>query len=359
MNSRTTAPSYLIVCFRYIGDVLVTTPLALSIKTAHPDAVVDYLVFQGTEKVLAKNPHVRQVITIPRDTTGIGILLGLVRKYDVAIAAYPSDRTVLAAALAGRLSLGLSNGLRKEWWKHLLLNSHHACYDPIHVVANMLMPLRMLGIEPVPRVVMGFDDADLAFARGAVPAGRYMILHPYSMKEYKYWPAENWGRLAALILDQTNCAVVFTRTPEPEGNRYLEQILQTAPPETGAFTAPCTFNQLAAIIKGATAFVGIDTAVTHIAAALDVPTIAIFGPTLTRYWAPWPNDSRDQSPFAANKGIQCQGRVTVVQQDWECVPCNKETCRITTRNRTECLEAITPEAVFKEIAHNVSRNHPQ
>jgi heptosyltransferase-3 len=355
MNSRS-PPSYLIVCFRYIGDVLVTTPLALSIKTANPDAVIDYLVFKGTEKVLAKNPHIRNVITIPRDTFGIGILLTLFRKYDIAIAAYPSDRTALAAAIAGKRSVGLTYGLRKEWWKGLALDIHHVCYDRIHVVSNMLMPLRILGIEPIPRVVMGYDESDMAFAREYIPFQRYIILHPYSMKAYKYWPAERWARLAGLIQAQTDCVPVFTRTPEPEGDEYLEQIRKSASQGIQVFDSACTLNQLAAIIKGSAAFVGVDTAITHVAAATEIPTIAIFGPTLTRYWAPWPNGCSNQSVFAVGKGVQRHDYVTVVQKGWECVPCNLESCAISTQGATECLVQLDEHEVLAALIETLARD---
>jgi heptosyltransferase-3 len=356
MNSHSASPSYLIVCFRFIGDVLVTTPLALSIKTANPDAVIDYLVFKGTEKVLAKNPHIRNVITVPRDASGIGILFSLFRKYDIAIAAYPSDRTAMAAAIAGKRSVGLTSGLKKEWWKCLVLDIHQVCYDRIHVVSNILMLLWRLGIEPVPRVVMGYDESDIVFAREEVPFDHYVILHPYSMKEYKYWPAKNWAELAELIQEKTNFTVVFTRTPEPEGAELLEQIQKYAPQDIRIFEAHCTLNQLAAIIKSATAFVGIDTAVTHMATALDTPTVAIFGPTLTRYWAPWPNGSLNPSPFVENKGVQRKDYITVVQKNWQCIPCNRETCQISRRGVIECLEELTAEEVFVELA-NLIENH--
>lgn len=353
INSRASAPSYLIVCFRFIGDVLVTTPLALSIKTANPDAVIDYLVFKGTEKVLAKNPHIRKVYTVPRGTSGLGILLSLFRKYDIAIAAYPSDRTAMAAAIAGKRSVGLTYGLKKEWWKSLVLDIHHVCCDRIHVVSNILMLLWRLGIEPVPRVVMGYDQSDTAFARNAVPFDHYVILHPYSMKKYKYWSAKNWAGLAALIQERTNFTVVFTKTPQPEGAELLEQIQKYAPQNIRIFDAPCTLNQLAAILKGAAAFVGIDTAVTHMAAALDIPTIAIYGPTLTRYWAPWPNDSLNPSPFVENTGVQRKSYITVVQKKWQCVPCNKETCQISRLGVIECLEELTVEEVFVELENAI------
>jgi len=349
MNNNTSAPSYLIVCFRFIGDVLLTTPLALSIKTDNPDAVVDYLVFEGTEKVLAKNQHIRNIFTVPRDTSGLRILFSLFRKYDTAIGAYPSDRTAIAAAIAGKRSVGLTYGLKKEWWKSLVLDIHHVCCDRLHVVSNILMLLWRLEIEPVPRVVMGYDDSDITFARDAVPYGDYVVMHPYSMKKYKYWPAKNWAELATLIQERTHSTVVFTRTPDPAGAELLEQIKEHAPQDIRIFDAPCTLNQLAAILKGATAFVGIDTAVTHMAAALDTPTIAIFGPTLTRYWAPWPNGCLNPSPFVENKGVQHKKYITVVQKEWQCVPCNKETCRIGRPGVIECLEKLTVAEVFVEL----------
>lgn len=356
MSSRSSAPSYLIVCFRFIGDVLVTTPLALSIKTAHPDAVIDYLVFKGTEKVLLKNPHIRNVIIIPRDKFGVGVLFSLFRKYDIAIAAYPSDRTALAAAVAGKLSVGLTYGLKKEWWKGLILDIHQVCYDRIHVVSNMLMLLWRLGIEPVPRVVMRYDESDIAFAKTAVPFDKYIVLHPYSMKEYKYWPAAQWAKLASLIREQTDCIPIFTRTPEPEGDQYLEQIRKFAPQGIEVLNSAYTLNQLAAIIKRSVAFVGIDTAVTHVAAALDVPTVAIFGATLTRYWAPWPNGNQNPSPFAENKGVQRNDYITIVQKNWQCIPCNKETCRISNRGVMECLEELPVLEVFTELENLIKKS---
>ncbi len=349
--SNAKAPTYLIVCFRYIGDVLVTTPLALSIKTAQPEAEIDYLVFQGTEAVLAKNPSIRAVHTIPPKKASVGKLLSLRNRYDVAIAAYPSDRTVVAAAVAGRYTIGLTNGWRKEWWKHLLLDMHYVCYDRLHVVQNMLMPLRILGMEPVPRLVMACGEEDRRTAQALLPAGqRCVVLHPYSRNRFKCWGAEYWGQLARLIREQAGCLPFFTVTNDPADQEYLQAILACAPEETVVLAKPCNLNQLAALLGAAAAYVGSDTLVTHMAAAQGVPVLALYGPSWTRYWAPWPADCASFSPFVQNKGIQHRGNVTVVQMDWECVPCNKEFCRVSTRNKPECLESLTPEMVFKELA---------
>ncbi|MEI6206732.1 MAG: glycosyltransferase family 9 protein [Desulfuromonadales bacterium] len=353
--TKINAQSFLIVCFRFIGDVLMTTPLALSIKTAFPDADIDYLVFQGTDKAILKNPLIRNIITVPRQGSNLGVLLSLFRHYDVAVAAYPSDRSALAAAVTGKRSLCLSYRDNASFWKRLLLDSISICDDRNHVVHAMSLLASELGFTAIPRVSMGYDDDDVTFARDAIPAEHYILLHPYSLKRCKYWPAEHWGRLAALIHQHTNCTAVFTATPSADDDAYLGEIRSHAPPDVAIFR--CSLNQFAAALTRCVGYVGIDTAATHIAAALEAPTTALYGPSLTRYWAPWPNGCREASPFAANRGSQSNGYVTVVQQAWECVPCNSEVCAISTRNKMECLEQLTPEDVFREVMDNVARYH--
>lgn len=350
---NTTARSFLIVCFRYIGDVLVTTPLAHSIRAAYPDAVIDYLVFAGTDKALAKNPLIRKVITIPKGKGSIGTLISLFRCYDVAFAAYPSDRTVIAAAIAGKQTIGLVIDWPKEQWKKRILGKHVKYNDEIHVVHNLLSILGPLGIPQIPQVSMGYDNDDLNFAIRTISAKQYILIHPYSMKQCKYWPTHYWGALARLISEKTDFTPVFSETPSTEDKAYLDEIRSVASEEVMTF--PCNLNQLAAALTKCVAYIGVDTATTHISAAMEVPTIAIFGPSWTRYWAPWPNRCVDHSPFSANKGIQHKGYVTVVQKDWDCVPCNKEFCSITSRNRFECLEAITPEEVFRELMNTIEQ----
>lgn len=346
-------PTYLILCFRFIGDVLMTTPLAASIKKAQPDAIIDYMVFEGTGGVLAKNPHIRKIITARRDRRNIDLLLSLFRKYDTAIAAYPSDRTAIAAAIAGKQSIGLSYNRRNSWWKKIILNSQYFCDDRCHVVQNILPLLGSLPIPLIPYVEMWYDGSDELFSSRIVPDSPFVVFHPFSRNKCKYWPVTSWGKLAQLVHKHTDCRVLFTRTPDSTDATYLSEILASAPDSVLVLNKPCALPQLAAIIKRSQGYVGIDTVMTHIAASLKVPTVAIFGPTLTRYWAPWVNGVKDSSPYRINKGVQHNDTVTVVQKDWDCVPCNKENCAVSTKNRMECLDAILPEDVFCELVKSL------
>lgn len=350
MNSSIgNAPSFLIVCLRFIGDVLVSTPIAVSIKEFLPEAKIDYLVFEGTEVALAKNPLVNCVLTMPQGSRNALFALSLWNRYDFAIAAGPSDRTVIYSYLAGRIRTGLDYGYPRDFWKRFLLRNYVSYNDNIHVVWNMLKVLKPLGIPSVPRVIVGFDQDDRVFASERLPVERFVIMHPYSRNACKYWSAEKWKQLACMIVEKLGIKVVFTVTPSLEDSSFLNKIMCDVPSSVCRLPEIFSLNQLAAALTKADAYIGIDTVITHIAAMTGVPTVAIFGPTWTKYWAPWPNGCTEKSPFAPNKGVQSVSNVTVVQKEWDCVPCNQEVCAISERKKMECLEDLSVQEVFNAL----------
>lgn len=353
-SGRDSAPSFLIISLRYIGDVLLSTPLALSIKESLPEATIDYLVFAGTEGILQKNPYVRTVHTISPGSKNISLLVSLWKKYDYAISANPSDRNTLFSAATGRFSIGFSYFRGNEWWKRILLKECRFYDDRLHIVPLILSQLESLRIKAHPSVVMGFDDKDRDFAAKRLGVAKYVVLHPYARKEYKHWPSEAWGRLAGLIHEKTGFETIFTRTPHGCDNALLQEILCKAPPSTGAFPEPFTLSQLAAAIKGSAGFVGVDTVATHMAASLDIPTVAIFGPTMVRHWGPWPNNSPEKAPYLEGGGTQRFGKVTVLQKGWECVPCNRETCAVGHNRQIKCMAEVAAEEVAAELLRSLS-----
>lgn len=350
------APSFLIVSMRYLGDVLLSTPLALSIKEALPEASVDFLVHPGGDAILEKNPSVRAVYTIPPGSRSVTDFLGRFRRYDYAIGANPSDRTAICAIGAGKTTVGFSYFSRKEWWKRRLYDACLPYDNRVHIVPLMLSLLDVFRIPPVPRVVMGFDEQDRRIARENAGSDGYVLFHPYARKEYKYWPPECWGALARLVSERMGLAAVFTVSPSRTDRPVLDRILENAPRGTRTTNRVLSFTQLAAAISGAKAYVGVDTVVTHMAAAVGVPTVALFGPTWAHHWAPWPNGETSAAPYEARGRIQRKGRITVVQKDWPCVPCNQETCALTGGGRIECLAALGPEEVFGELRHSLERD---
>jgi heptosyltransferase-3 len=135
-------PRILVVALRRLGDVLLTTPLIRSVKRAYPDAAIDALVFAGTQGVLAGNPDLKNVLTIP-SRPNLGETLALLRRtakrYDLALSTQTGDRPTTLAVVAGRQSVGLleANGLAATAKRALLSRSCVTDRDQ-HRVLDML-----------------------------------------------------------------------------------------------------------------------------------------------------------------------------------------------------------------------------
>ncbi|MBA4146971.1 MAG: glycosyltransferase family 9 protein [Verrucomicrobia bacterium] len=333
--------------------MLLSTPLALSIKQRFPNARVDYLVFKGTEGILEKNPHVHRVHTLAPGLGSPKAFSKVFGRYDFAIGVNPSDRTAIYAAAAARHSIGFSYLLGHDRWKTRLLSDCRLYDDSKHIVPLVLSQLEPLGIAPEPRVVIKFDQQDAAFTRGEL-GNNYVVLHPYTRQSYKYWPAESWAKFAALVECETGMKAVFTRSRSAHDEQQFSDIQKAAGnTRLNSFSRPFTLTELAAAIRGGHGYIGVDTVATHMAAALEVPLIALFGPTFVHNWGPWPNGWQTDNPYGRTGGIQQHGGITVVQHDWPCVPCGLQACPISKRNKIECMEALSPRAVFVEFEKRV------
>jgi len=341
--------SFLIVSLRYIGDVLLSTPLARSIRAAFPEAAVDYLVFEGTETILTGNPDVREVLTVPPGSRAVGGLLRRWKRYDVSVGVNASDRTAFQVIAAGKTSVGFADPRPKEWWKKRAF-SHCSVYDPDkHVVELLLGQLRYLGIPPVPEVSVPVRDNDRAGATRACGGEEFVLLHPYTRWEYKKWPSVHWARLSGRIEREMGIRTLFTVAPGSFERRIREELAEAGVDESRFAPGPLTLGQAAALVAIAEAYVGIDTVITHMAAALGRRTVAIFGPTPPWRWGPWPNGHPVSTPYDHRGGTQRKGNIAIVQKDWDCVACDRMGCDHTPESASRCLVELSVEEVYSEL----------
>ena len=356
----------LLACPQRIGDVLLATPLACSLKRAWPDADLDMLVFEDTAGVLAENPDVSKVIGVPRRASSaarMDELRGLWRRYDLAVAPLATDRARLYAWAAGRRRVGLVNPDFKDRAKALFLTRHIGFDDlDTHTVTMGLRLAKLLGIAPCHEVVPpGLPRGDLeAFLALLAPLGgrRFAVLHPYPKFTYKMWTPAAWVALAQW-LQRRGLGVVFTGGPEPEELAYVAAIVKALSPAplTVSLAGTLTLGATAELIRRACVFVGPDTAVTHIAAATGTPTVALFGPSNPVKWGPWPkNWTGGGSPWQ-RRGSGRQGNVMLLQGPGNCVPCMLEGCQRNVLSRSDCLDQLTAatviaaaEAMLSELA---------
>lgn len=344
----------LVVITRRIGDVLLATSVVRSLKKHWPQAAIDVLTFAGSEGLLMANPDVANVLTIaerPRPLQHVTFILGLLRRYDLALSLLPGDRPTLYAWLAGRRSAGLQLGGAKHAWKRRLLDAW-VPFDEreTHTVRLYLGLLDAVGVPPAAQVLASWtreDESVVARLLEPLGAGRYAVMHPYPKFRYKMWTREGWTAVASWLAER-GFHVVLTGGPGEDERAYVEGIAKNVP---GALNVAgkLSLGATALVISNAVVYVGPDTAITHAAAALGVPTVALYGPTNPVRWGPWPaGQAADANPWT-RIGSQSARNVRLVQGAGTCVPCDLEGCERHIGSTSDCLLTLPPERVTAAI----------
>ncbi len=332
----------LVVCTRRIGDVLLITPLIRSLRRAWPQAQIDALVFRGTAGVLEGNSDLGALIVVPERSSRLARwreLQQLWNRYDLSFSCVPSDRARLYAWAASRRHLGM---LAADESKVKLRLMHGAVrFDDLttHTVSMGLQLAELANVARCPEVVP-------PTAGGSLPPEikqAFAVLHPFPKFNYKMWTETGWIALAQALQDR-GLQVVLTGSNEAVEVAYC-QCLAAA---SGALclAGKLSLAQTADLLRRAELLVGPDTAVTHLAAACGIPTVALFGPSNPVKWGPWPN-GRDMidSPWEL-VGSARHGNILLLQGSGDCVPCRLEGCDRHPASWSRCLQEMPAARVI-------------
>jgi heptosyltransferase-3 len=324
-------PRVLVVILRRLGDVLLTTPLIRSVKRAYPQASIDALVFTGTEGILAGNPDLAGIITVPQRSSfadALSLIARIFRRYDLALSTQTGDRPTALAVIAGRQSAGpVEAGGSASALKRFFLSRSYVTDRRQHRVVDILRLADVLGIPSHREVVCppAAPGSELA------PRQPYAVIHAAPMFVYKRWTGEGWRMLAAALRER---GFVTVSSGAASDSTYLDGKL--------------AWPQLTALIAGARVYIGPDTAITHLAAATGIPTVALYGPTDPRLWGPWPLGGFDR-PWQAAGTIQRRGNVWLVQNPLPCLPCQLEGCERRLDSYSQCLDELTAAQVLTAV----------
>ena len=353
--------SVLIVCTRRIGDVLLATPVVRSLKAGLPHLAIDMLVFDGTQDILIANPDLRRVWTIeerPRMSRYVHLIRSIWRQYDLALSVLAGDRPTIHAWVGGRYRIGTLLPDTKSRWKQRLLHEW-VPFDNLHthtVVMNLRL-LASLEIEPLGTPVIAWGQEDEESAQRLCPSLRshrpYAVLHVSPKFAYKTWVVAGWIALGQWLMDQGYDVLVTGGASDQEP--YCDQVIQGLPQAVN-LVGRVTLPVLGYLIRHAELYVGTDTAVSHMAAALGTPSVVLYGPSNPVKWGPWPKDfpATTHSPWST-KGTQRQGNVLLLQGEGDCVPCLAEGCERHINSLSECLQRLSVQRVIQAAETMLAR----
>ncbi|MGZ8157176.1 MAG: putative lipopolysaccharide heptosyltransferase III [Methylobacter sp.] len=346
----------LVIAMRYLGDVLLTTPLIHSLRQAYPDARLDVLVFRNTASILEGNPDISRIITTPNRPKFPDywqLFRQLFRQYDLAITTQAGDRPFLYTLLAAPLRVAAVPPKKNTgWWKRFFVQ-HWIEFDDDNT-HTVLQHLKLLDLINVPRCFsvvppqIGERQRLLRQFPFLADNTGYAVLHPHPQWTYKQWTVEGWVEVGR-YLKKLGLKLVLSGGPAQEEMDYVADIQRQLPEDTINLAGQVSLAQLATIIAQAKLYIGPDTGITHLAAATGVPVIALYGPTNPVKWAPWPSGyGKNINPFDKT-GSQQLNNISLIQGQGDCVPCHLEGCDKHRQSRSRCLDTLSPERVEEAI----------
>jgi heptosyltransferase-3 len=301
----------LVIKLRHHGDVLLTTALYKALFEQFPGVQVDTLIYKETTPLLQNNPHLNRVLCIDRKLKGFARIRAELRllfqirstRYDAVV--HLTDQWV-GAILAGfskaplRVQMSCAKRDKALW---------HACFThrvvppargQAHAVELNLLCLQAFGINPRSirgEMVLRPSAENLAKANQLLNSqgidGPFVLIHPAARWPFKCWEDDKFAKVVVHLLGK-GLHVALTCSPDPvevamtaEIERLARGQLNNAPGRLMNLGGKMSLPLLAALLKLSKFYVGVDSAPMHMAAAMNVPQVALFGPSWVQEWRPW------------------------------------------------------------------------
>ena len=342
----------LLIRLRLIGDVVFTTPIIRALKRALPDAQITYLVERGSAAVVQGNPHLHEVIVIPRSrglsriAEDVRLALSLRRRrFDIVIDMHGGPRSGwLTLATGAPQRIGYAIPGRSWMYTHRVprprqLRARHSVvnqWDLLQAIDGWsgasADPARD-AVEMAPEPGAERRVADRLAACGVGPGHELIVVHVSAGNPFRRWPEDAFVRLVAGLAAAPARRLVLSSGPSDRA--AAQRIARQAREILGHGAARVLdygdfdLAELRALVTRSRLFIGGDTGPLHIAATTATPVVGVFGPTLPERSAPW----RDPAYATASVGIE----------GLPCRPCDQRTCA---PGDFRCLTTLRPDDVL-------------
>lgn len=339
----------LVIKLRHLGDVLLTSPVFSVLKKTFPEAQIDAYIYAESLPMLEGHPAITEFILYDSKWKKSSFfsrmhkefkILKKIRTshYDLVINLTEGDRGALAARVSkGRCRVGFDpegKGFlgKRSSYTHIVKN----CKTPRHHVERNLDALRRIGIFPgqqdkslyyfIPEEAQTFVYRKLAEAK---VTSDFVVIHPASRWRFKCPDPQ----LIAQFIDQIDERAVLVSGPDQDEQMFIEKIIGFVQRKekvvnwAGAFS----LKQLGALLEACKCLLCVDSVSLHLASALKVPVVVLFGPTSEKNWGPW------QHPDSK-----------IVTLNVPCRPCLMDGCGGS--KRSDCLYSLRVEALLSAYA---------
>lgn len=311
------------------GDIVQSDPTLVALKEAYPSAQISWLVFDSFQDLMPLFPGVDRAIVWQKDG---GIkefrrVLHEVRaeKYDIAIDLQGLARTALLTLFSGAKKRIGAPGMKELSWllvkqvfpKSRTMNAVERSLETVRYLTGKKYPVKYR--LQVPKDIKEFA-AEMMSRFDITARDRVVGIVPTARGKHKIWPVEHYRELIGRIVEASpDTRIIILGTTDD-----LRLVRHSMAIDLSGRT---TLLQLAGILERCSVVVGPDTGTVHLASALGVPVIALFGGS----------DVRETAPIGPG--------AKVMTKNFPCSPCRgRVKCK-----QYRCLADITPQEVFEAV----------
>jgi lipopolysaccharide heptosyltransferase II len=252
------------------------------------------------------------------------------KKFNVVFLFHRSFTRALICYLAG---IKRRIGYKRKKTDFLLTDKVEIPNSSLHRAEYFTNLVAAVGINPIDKCYDFYIDEEavrknieMLSENGITQEDNYVVLNPGGNWDPKRWPAGSYAQLADKILQNLKLNVVISGAKKDVG--LAENIKSQMQGKAVILTGKTNLKELGALFKGARAVISADSGPMHLAAALNVPVIALFGPTSPHITGPYG-----------------KSRHIILQKDVGCqIPCYEVTCP-----DNKCMKAISVNEVFEAL----------
>ncbi|MGE3538426.1 MAG: glycosyltransferase family 9 protein [Candidatus Tectimicrobiota bacterium] len=329
------AQRILVIQFREIGDVLLSTPVLRALRQHYPQSYLAFLAEPSPGRILQGNPDLDAVLLQPRHATlrqQWQMICALRRqRFDLVVDLMGNPRSAWVARLSGaRHRLAFARFPRSLCYT-MLVPHQHASQE--YTVSKRLRLLTPLGIATddltlrLPTPAEARSEVEQFLQRQAItPEDLLICIDPTHRIPTRQWPEASFSRLVDLLSNRLGARVVLLWGP---GEETQVQRIAAAASSAPVLIPAWDLHTLAALLARADLCIGGNSAPLHIAVSQHTPTVTILGSTNGAGWVP---------PLPQHR---------LVAAGLPCQPCERNRCGPPLN--IACLRTLEPETVFARV----------
>lgn len=335
-------PKILIIQPSRIGDVIFSLPVLSALRKKYPKAWIGWIVDERCAAILEGNKLIDEVIVFDRKKASIPYIIQFCKylrskNIDLSIDLHGLFKSAFLVFLAGaryRIASASTRGMKELSW--LFSKEVKPRKEEMHCVERHLVAAGYIGCsnENIDYPI-GIGETEKASIKDILKQKNVsyekplVVVHPGGGWISRRWFPERFAGLIERIMSDAKSQVILVGGKEGGKSEVglNQEIKSQIKYPVIDLTGELNLKELMALLSLCTVFVGNEAGPMHIAVALNIPVVALLGPT----------DPNRTGPY--------KGRVRIVRHPVECQPCRKRSC-----SKRDCMKLISVDEVFDAVS---------